>query len=239
MMKRKISILLLVAFAFSILSAEVIYKSEEEYKQLKKSERLAYWNDLETELADLQKAKADAIIATEKVNQEIQELKTKLTETNNEYVKIYNEVLTSLNVDKGNLSAVKQQLKMFNAKIASWKTLSDDDLWKANKSIKEFVEEYNSYKVTDAAKAPDFRRDFSDLQRKILALQNDVESVKPRYIEDEYTVKRGDSLAKISGYEYIYNDPSKWGIIYRANRDEIRDPNIISVDHIVAKNLSC
>ena len=224
-MKNIISILLLVTFAFSFLSAEVIYKSEEEYKQLKKNERLDYWNDLTTEMTELQKNKADAIAGSEKVKLvikeeqkivipkvklEIKNLNTELEKTNNEYDKVYNEILENLGVSKGELKFVEQKIKLFNSKIENWKSLSDDELWSANKSIKEFVEEYNTYRVSNQAKAPDFRKDFSDLDRKVLSLQDDVESAKPRYFEDEYTVKNGDSLSKISGYEYIYNDPSKW-----------------------------
>ncbi|MCF7911712.1 MAG: LysM peptidoglycan-binding domain-containing protein [Candidatus Cloacimonetes bacterium] len=37
----------------------------------------------------------------------------------------------------------------------------------------------------------------------------------------------------MSGYHFIYNDPAKWGIIYRANRDQIKDPNIINPDLVL------
>ncbi|MEA1973524.1 MAG: LysM peptidoglycan-binding domain-containing protein [Candidatus Cloacimonadota bacterium] len=232
-MRKYLSILLILTFAFGILNAEVIYKSEEEYKELSKNERLDYWNDLETEMIELQKSKADAIANKEKVSIEVDNLNAELAKTKADYEKIYNEILKNLGIDKNDLRFVKQKIKFFNSKIANWKSLSDDELWEANKSIKEFVEDYNTYRGTNIAKAPDFRNDFSDLDRKVLSLQEDVRSAKPRYFEDEYTVKRGDFLSKISGYEYIYNDPSKWGIIYRANRDRIKDPNIISVDQVI------
>ena len=39
-----------------------------------------------------------------------------------------------------------------------------------------------------------------------------------------YTVRRGETLPQISARAEIYNDSSLWPIIFRANRDQIRDP---------------
>ncbi|ROR35076.1 LysM peptidoglycan-binding domain-containing protein [Inmirania thermothiophila] len=42
-----------------------------------------------------------------------------------------------------------------------------------------------------------------------------------------YTVVRGDSLWKISGREEVYGDPFRWPLIYKRNRDQIRDADLI------------
>ncbi len=39
-----------------------------------------------------------------------------------------------------------------------------------------------------------------------------------------HTVRRGETLPQIAARFEIYNDASLWPIIYRANRDQIRDP---------------
>jgi hypothetical protein len=39
-----------------------------------------------------------------------------------------------------------------------------------------------------------------------------------------YTVKRGETLPQIAARPTIYGDSSLWPLIYRANRDQIRDP---------------
>lgn len=39
-----------------------------------------------------------------------------------------------------------------------------------------------------------------------------------------YTVRRGETLPQIAARNEIYNDASLWPLIYRANRDQIRDP---------------
>jgi len=41
----------------------------------------------------------------------------------------------------------------------------------------------------------------------------------------EYTIKSGDSLSKIA--KQFYGDASKWSVIHMANKDIIKDPNLI------------
>lgn len=40
-----------------------------------------------------------------------------------------------------------------------------------------------------------------------------------------YTVQKGDTLSKIA--EHYYGNASKWRVIYEANRDLIKDPDLI------------
>ena len=44
---------------------------------------------------------------------------------------------------------------------------------------------------------------------------------------DNYTVVRGDNLWNISGKSSIYGDPYQWPLIFKANRDQIKDPDLI------------
>ena len=44
---------------------------------------------------------------------------------------------------------------------------------------------------------------------------------------DSYTVVRGDNLWNISGKSSIYGDPYQWPLIFKANRSQIKDPDLI------------
>jgi len=44
---------------------------------------------------------------------------------------------------------------------------------------------------------------------------------------DTYSVERGDNLWSISGKDNVYNDPYQWPLIYKANRDQIKDADLI------------
>lgn len=44
---------------------------------------------------------------------------------------------------------------------------------------------------------------------------------------NSYTVQRGDNLWNISGKDSIYGDPYQWPLIYKANRSQINDADLI------------
>lgn len=85
----------------------------------------------------------------------------------------------------------------------------------------------------------DLQRQISSIESEIKQLQSKVDRAKGEvdgikeqidYFEGlpkVHVVEDGEFLQKISGYERIYADPTKWPRIYRANKDKIEDPNLI------------
>lgn len=51
--------------------------------------------------------------------------------------------------------------------------------------------------------------------------------IRERPLPSLHTVKRGETLPLIAAQSDVYNDPSLWPLLYRANRDQIRDPKHI------------
>ncbi len=58
-------------------------------------------------------------------------------------------------------------------------------------------------------------------------LQNKLNAWKEKPKEVLYTVIRGDYLWKIAKMKKFYNNPFVWTKIYNANRDQIKDPDLI------------
>jgi nucleoid-associated protein YgaU len=77
------------------------------------------------------------------------------------------------------------------------------------------------------------RTDFSDVNAPRRADFSDVQGggsstapeARPLEQERHYTVVAGDSLSKIAKREY--GDAQKWRAIFEANRDKIKDPDLI------------
>jgi nucleoid-associated protein YgaU len=65
---------------------------------------------------------------------------------------------------------------------------------------------------------PAKRADFSDVQ-------GGSSSTAPADSPRTYTVVAGDSLSKIA--KHLYGDSAKWHAIYEANRDKIKNPDLI------------
>ncbi|MCK9329993.1 MAG: LysM peptidoglycan-binding domain-containing protein [Candidatus Cloacimonetes bacterium] len=223
-MKKKIQIIaLIVIFVLPIfLNASVNYLNEDDYKKLSKTERQQYWNQLETEMTNLQQRKADAIAANERLTVEIEALRTNINDVDTNISDLFDR----LNITDANLAELRSKIQYFKDQLNNWENMSDDDLWKNAKAFKELNEDFNNTKAVQIASLPEFKRDFNDLDRRFKAI-NDALKAANTYYEDNYSVVKGDYLSKISGYDFIYGDHSKWGIIFRANRDQIKDPNII------------
>ena len=60
--------------------------------------------------------------------------------------------------------------------------------------------------------------DFSDVQ-------GGSSSTAPKAQEQTYTVVKGDSLSKIA--KALYGSAGKWKVIYEANKDMIKNPDLI------------
>jgi hypothetical protein len=60
--------------------------------------------------------------------------------------------------------------------------------------------------------------------------QAKADSAKAPQAEMKYVVKKGDSLWKISAKSSVYGDPFEWPLLFRANRDQITDPDIIDTN---------
>lgn len=46
----------------------------------------------------------------------------------------------------------------------------------------------------------------------------------------KYVVKKGDTLWDIAGKQSIYGDFFQWPLLFKANRDQIEDPDIIEIN---------
>lgn len=54
-----------------------------------------------------------------------------------------------------------------------------------------------------------------------------AEKARQQPLSANHTVKRGETLPQIAAQSDVYNDASLWPLLYRANRDQIRDPRVI------------
>jgi len=64
----------------------------------------------------------------------------------------------------------------------------------------------------------------------VVAPAETPKAVEPAPVKDvvtSYEVVRGDNLWNISGKGEIYGNPYQWPLIYKANRDKIKDADLI------------
>ncbi|MEA3476283.1 MAG: LysM peptidoglycan-binding domain-containing protein [Candidatus Cloacimonadota bacterium] len=231
--KKYVIISLLIILIPVFLYADVRYFSDEEYKDLSKQELLKYWEDLENELMMWQTREAAAREAIPVNEAKIAELEQKIQAVDNAYENLYASINKALGgITQDEIVEFQSQLDNLKARLDYYEKMPDSELYKNKDEILAFIDNYNNLKNQNIAKLPKFRSDFEELNKRILKLSDDLQQAKPEYYEDTHIVVKGECLWFISGYEHIYNNPTKWGIIYRANRDQIKDPDLIYPDQI-------
>lgn len=62
----------------------------------------------------------------------------------------------------------------------------------------------------------------------------DIQPTKLPEKSKTHVVKKGECLWYIAGYEDIYGNPLKWPLIYKANKDKIKDPDLIYPGQVLA-----
>ncbi len=65
--------------------------------------------------------------------------------------------------------------------------------------------------------------DFSDVEGGSSSTSMPAEQAEAQ--DQEYTVKAGDSLSKIA--RHCYGDGNKWKAIWEANKDSVKNPDLI------------
>jgi len=65
------------------------------------------------------------------------------------------------------------------------------------------------------------------MEEEIVIMEEEMPQPRQRELPATYTVKKGDCLWFIAGYPEIYGNPLLWPKIYEANRDKIKDPDLI------------
>jgi len=187
------------------------YYTEEEFKWLSDDQRDAYCEELAAELARLEQAsKADAKNLAD-TDAELKDLREKAA-----------KLQSKLASQGDRFKDIHKEIAYFESLPKSYTVLKGDCLWKI--SGKEEI-------YADPIKWPRIYRANKDqiadphwiYPKQVFTIPRECPNKDPNW----HLVMPGEYLYKISGYDRIYGDPTKWAKIYEANKDEIKDPNLI------------
>ncbi len=171
-------------------------------------------NKLKYEIDSLQKAIAGIKDEGDKIDKETEN--------------IWNEIYAAIGTDKAAVEAMRKKLADLEARLNDYAKMSDE-------ALSKIVKELESFKAEIDANKKDRRYALTEIFNKVNDLSNRAEQLiqrgknytPPRPKHDTYVVMRGDYLWRISGKKDVYSDPYQWIKIYSANRDQIRNPDLI------------
>ncbi len=141
----------------------------------------------------------------------------------------WNEIYALIGTDKAGVEEMKKKLSDLETRLNDYAKMSDEALSKIVDSL--LVPLKNEI---DANKK-DKRYALTEIYNKVNDLSNRADQLvqrgksytPPKPKHDTYVVNIGDYLWRISGKKDVYADPYQWIKIYSANRDQIRNPDLI------------
>lgn len=114
------------------------------------------------------------------------------------------------------------------------KALNEGNCDEALKLANEALEQAKTAKAQADAESQKFKDSMSDSDKAALeSAEASSRAAGASAGADTYTVERGDSLWGISGKSSIYGDSYQWPLIYKANRDQIKDADLIYPNQVL------
>jgi nucleoid-associated protein YgaU len=169
-------------------------------------------------------AMAQEKITKEQAQAELLSVKDKLAQAEAKISSLESEIATL----KSDIAALETKRSELENKLAELK-----ETWKKC--------QYGRYKVVDGdwlSKISSMRATYNDGKKWPTIFEANKDRIKnpnliyPGWVllvptQEKYTVAPGDCMWLIASYLSIYSDAKKWPEVYEANKDKVRDPDMI------------
>jgi nucleoid-associated protein YgaU len=208
-------------FAGLLLVAVVSAGMAQEEAKMKKEDWQNEMNSLTGQQQGLQ-------YQIDSLNKAINSLKDEGAGYDKETEQLWNEIYTAIGTDKAGVEEIKAKLTELEGRINEYAKMSDE-------ALSQKIPELEALKSEVVAYRQDRRYALTEIFNKVNDLANRCDQLiqrgknyqPPKPKHDTYVVVSGDYLWRISGKQDIYADPFQWMKIYSANRDQIRNPDLI------------
>lgn len=158
------------------------------------------------------------------LNTKLENLKSELDNTNQSLDDCNDELKRLLGVTDADFAAFRQKLGVIEGKVREMQRLNDSQLLARQDEVAQLENDLNDLRKNKISLLPEF-------YNKIIALAKDIKGLYREKKIDTYTVgtwaEDRDCLWNIAGKMEIYADPFMWPKIWQANKDIIRNPDII------------
>jgi len=109
--------------------------------------------------------------------------------------------------------------------------------WKSHYWVDRELWGNRGYIIGGPAKKLNENEGMGAMEVQPVVIKEEPLDITPKKEADKPTthvVKKGECLWYIAGYEQIYGNPLKWPLIYKANKDKIKDPDLIYPGQVLA-----
>ena len=210
-----------LALALLVLASENATAQEE-----KKMTREEYVG----QIADLTGRETKAQGQIEELNAQIEALKTQIAATETANSDINAQTLSAVASSESDIKSFGKELDGIIAQLEGLMSLAPEVLIQRRGEVVDLAAQADDLKQSKVSALPAMADKLANIDKMIAQLKARV--AQPVTID--YTVAQGDNLWSIAQQERVYADPYMWPRLYRANKDQIQDPDLIYPDQTLA-----
>lgn len=207
-----VSLMTMMVFSFGAFAQQYNYDYDE-------MEMEVYY----AELAKWEKREADAKAAIAELEAKMAGMETEATATDAEIDKCWTEIYSKLGTDKAGYDEFVAMAKALESDLNGFVSLSPEQIYGRMGELEDYEKRLAELRKDKRSLGPE---PFRILQR-VEGLINQAHEKAKSATPPAYTVRRGDYLWKIAKMPDIYGDAYAWMRIYTANRDQIKNPDLI------------
>ena len=179
---------------------------------------------------ELVNREAAANTQIEELNAQIEALKMQIAQLDRANVDLNTQILTTVGHSESEIAAFGRELDAITAQLEGLMALAPEVLIMRRGEVAAIDSRVAELKQSNMAALPEMVDKLSTIDQMLADLKARI--AQPVVID--YKVVRGDNLWNISKKEQIYDDPYMWPRIYRKNKDQIKDPDLIYPKQILA-----
>lgn len=178
------------------------------------------------ELAKWQQREAAAVEASGVLDGEIAALRAEIEAMRGQVDDTWNQIYAELGTDAAGAAAYAADLETLRSDIMALNELTPEQLVERMDEIEALQARLAAAQESPLARLSANAATLADLDRVLNSLVARMERAASTW----YSVVRGDCLWRIAGKDKVYKDPFQWTRLYSANRETIKDPDLIFPD---------
>ncbi|MEE3233069.1 MAG: LysM peptidoglycan-binding domain-containing protein [Candidatus Latescibacterota bacterium] len=175
------------------------------------------------QMADLVQREAEAQTQITSLKARIAELEAQASSLDKAINNLNRETLALVGATQRQVDAFSRRLESITSQLEGLRALAPEVLVQKRKEVEAIKSEVSILRSQPIAALPEIAVKITN----IFNLLGEIGSRIDQPVTIDYSVRRGDNLWNISKKSNVYDDPYMWPRIYRANRDEIKDPDLI------------
>lgn len=166
----------------------------------------------------------------EALNAQLEALKMQIAQLDRANAELNAQILAAVGQSESEIAAFGRELDAIIAQLEGLMALAPEVLIMQRGEVMAIDSRVAELKQSNMAALPEMLDKLSTIDQLLTELKARI--AQPVVID--YKVVRGDNLWNISKKEQIYADPYMWPRIYRKNKDQIKDPDLIYPKQVLA-----